>query len=616
MIFTRLAKMFRFRIPIWLAWTAGLSFTAVSAWFMRSSFDASAMGASWNAVKGAPVAVLTVTAVYFAAFALRAMVWRSVVPRLSFGHALSAIHLAIAGNHILPLRLGEALRVTSVVKRTDVLLQDATASTLTLRAADALALAGLLVVLGPGLALPRLGGAFGVLALSLLAIMGGGLLWLKRLRRAASSGLRMPGSFVALGSVAAWLLESVVIWQAAHWAGIPITPTEAVLVTAATIFSQVIAVAPGGFGTYEAAASGMLVLLGGRPGPALAAALTAHALKTVYSLVAGGVAVFAPAPGLFGRLRLPSRAAARTERSPVEPAAPIVFFLPARNEEANIAGVIARMPEPVLGHPVECVVINDRSTDETAMVAELAGARVVTLAGAHGLGAGVRQGLAEGVARGAAAVVFCDADGEYDPAELENLVEPILSGRADYVAGSRFSSGSRRMKPHRMVGNRMLSLALSAIARSRISDGQSGYRALSYDAAAAAELIHDYNYAQVLTLDLLGKGFRYAEVPINYRFRTQGRTFVRLLPYLKAVIPAVLREINGPQSSTTWAAKDSAEADQAASSNEPPEPRAAGGGPAHLQRMMRVVVGEQPLAAEGHQPGDRIGPLHELLEGL
>lgn len=575
MIFTRLAKMLRLHIPMWVAWTAGLGFTAVSAWFMRSSFDPSAMATIWDAVKGAPLALLAVMGVYFAAFALRALVWRSVVPGLSFGQALAAIHLAIAGNHILPLRLGEAFRVTSVVRRTRVPLPDATASTITLRAADALALAGLLLVLGPGLALPRLAGAFGVLGLSLLAIMGGGLFWLRRLRRAGSGGLRMPGSFVALGSLAAWLLESVVIWQAAQWAGIPITPTDAVLVTAATIFSQVLAVAPGGFGTYEAAASGMLVLLGGRPGPALAAALTAHAVKTAYSLVAGGVAVFVPAPGLFGRIRLPSPAPLRPAGPSPAPGSPIVFFLPARNEEANVAQVIGRMPVEVGGHPVECVVVDDGSTDRTAEVAEAAGARVVTLTAPHGLGAGVRRGLAEGVSRGAAAVAFCDADGEYDPAELQSLVAPIFSGRLDYVAGSRFSGGSRRMKPHRLAGNRLLSALLSVVARRRIRDGQSGFRVLSHHAAAAAELIHDYNYAQVLTLDLLGKGFRYGEVAISYRYRTRGKTFVRLLPYLRAVVPAVFREINGAQSSTTWAANDSAEAAHASASNPLSEPSAA-----------------------------------------
>jgi hypothetical protein len=82
------------------------------------------------------------------------------------------------------------------------------------------------------------------------------------------------------------------------------------------------------------------------------------------------------------------------------------------------------------------------------------------------------------------------------------------------------------------------------IARTPVTDGQSGYRALSARAAADAEVIHDYNYAQVLTLDLLAKGFRYAEVPISYRFRTTGRSFVTLGRYLRHVVPGVYRELN------------------------------------------------------------------------
>ena len=81
------------------------------------------------------------------------------------------------------------------------------------------------------------------------------------------------------------------------------------------------------------------------------------------------------------------------------------------------------------------------------------------------------------------------------------------------------------------------------VARRRISDGQSGYRALSLRAACNAEIIHDFNYAQVLTLDLLDKGFRYAEVPISYRFRTSGESFIKLGGYLRRVVPAVAREL-------------------------------------------------------------------------
>jgi glycosyltransferase involved in cell wall biosynthesis len=198
----------------------------------------------------------------------------------------------------------------------------------------------------------------------------------------------------------------------------------------------------------------------------------------------------------------------------------------------------------VRGHPVECLVIDDGSTDATAERAGAAGATVVSLGTNQGLGAAVRRGLREGAGRGAAAVVFCDADGEYAPEELAVLVAPILDSEADYVIGSRFSGTIEHMHPHRRFGNVVLTKALSFVARRRLTDGQSGYRALSPRAAADAEIVHDFNYAQVLTLDLLAKGFRYTEVPITYRFRTEGQSFIRLGRYLRAVTPAVYRELN------------------------------------------------------------------------
>jgi len=248
------------------------------------------------------------------------------------------------------------------------------------------------------------------------------------------------------------------------------------------------------------------------------------------------------------------------------PPAPVVLFLPAHDEEAAVGGVVARVPGQVCGRPVECVVIDDGSTDRTAAVAAAAGATVVSLDRNRGLGAAVRAGLADGVHRGAAAVAFCDADGEYAPEELEALIAPILAGDADYVVGSRFAGRIDRMHTHRRFGNRVLTWALCRIADRRITDGQSGYRALSPRAAAAAEIAHDFNYAQVLTLDLLARGFRYCEVPISYRFRETGTSFVRLGPYLRAVVPTVWRQWRTrsslSQSSTTWDRNTSRAADQ------------------------------------------------------
>jgi hypothetical protein len=100
-------------------------------------------------------------------------------------------------------------------------------------------------------------------------------------------------------------------------------------------------------------------------------------------------------------------------------------------------------------------------------------------------------------------------------------------------------------------------------------------RAFSPRAAADAEVVHDYNYAQVLTLDLLGKGYAYTEVPIDYAFRATGTSFVRLGAYLRRVVPAVHRELNADrpggaaQSSTTCSANLRRAAAHVAASTDP-----------------------------------------------
>ena len=107
------------------------------------------------------------------------------------------------------------------------------------------------------------------------------------------------------------------------------------------------------------------------------AALTAHGLKTSYSLVAGVIAIFTPKPNLLGRIRLQKI----SEMSPGKPQAknPVLLFLPAFNEEEAVANCIRRVPKEVCGLPVECLVIDDGSADRTAEVARNAGAEVISL---------------------------------------------------------------------------------------------------------------------------------------------------------------------------------------------------------------------------------------------
>ena len=507
--------------------------------------DGDVLVATAQAARSSPIGLGLAVAGFASAFALRALAWQRLLPDLSFGHAWAAIHVSLAGNHVLPLRLGEPLRVASVVRRTGESMERATASTVTLRAADTLTVVVLAGLAGPGVVASILGAWAWVVAAIALAVGAVGWRWLGRIA-VGGGAVRLPDSTALAATVVAWMLEAVLVHQAAAWADIDLGPIEALGVTAVSVASQLVAIAPGGIGTYEATATAAYVALGFPPEAGLAAALAAHAVKTAYSLIAGAVAVLVPSPGLLGRLRLPSGIEARPPSAPPADAAPVILVLPAHDEEATVADVIRRLPPAIAGHPTHCIVVDDGSTDATASRAADAGAEVVRRDANQGLGSAVRTGIAAALRHDPAVVAFCDADGEYAPEELERLVAPVLAGSADYVVGSRFTGVAMRMRPHRRVGNIVLTAVLRAVARHRITDGQSGYRAMSFGAASAAEIIHDYNYAQVLTLDLLGKGYRYAEVPISYGFRTEGRSFVRLLPYLRRVVPAVWRELNAP----------------------------------------------------------------------
>ncbi len=500
-----------------------------------------------------PVALV----VFGVGFWLRALVWARLVPGLSTSMAWAAVHVSLLGNHLLPLRLGEGLRVWSVVRRAAVPVQVATASVITLRAADVMTLLGLAAgagvwVLGDAASVVGNGASWVVVTVAVagLVAFGAGAGWILLLRRrdrarGLPASVRVPGPVLVTATAVGWVLEAGLVFVVARAGGVEVGLGAALLVSCAAVLAQVVAITPGGFGTYEAGAVAAWLLVGVDPATGLALALLTHASSTLYAVATGAVAIFWPAPGEFGLLRLPRVVSSAAAPVVDAPDAPVVLILPAHDEVESVSAVVARAPVAVGSHPLIVVVVDDGSSDATADVARAAGAVVVAHEKNLGLGAAVRTGFAWARTQHPAAVVFCDADGEYAPEEVGRLVSPILAGTADYVVGSRFAGDIHHMHPHRRLGNRVLTRWVQWLARRRdITDAQSGYRALSPAATADAEIVHDYNYAQVLTLDLLAKGYRYAEVPISYRFRATGRSFVRLGRYLRMVVPAVHRELN------------------------------------------------------------------------
>jgi len=295
------------------------------------------------------------------------------------------------------------------------------------------------------------------------------------------------------------------------------------------------------------------------------------------------------APTIARLLGVPNPQAARgrplvpDEDASVEPAGPreapwppataeqrCLAIVVARDEEAAVGAVLAGIPDRACGLPVDALLVDDGSRDATAAIGRKLGARVHSHGASRGLGAALRTGLELARDEGYAAAVYLDGDGEYDPLDFERVFEPVARGRADYALGSRFLGRREGMSWHRTLANRAISGLLGLMLETVTSDGQTGYRALSARALAAARIRHDYNYAQVLTLSLWGAGIDAVEVPISYRRRQSGRSFVRYPEYLARVAPAVWREWRAARASRATTSSSATPIAPASQNGHPP----------------------------------------------
>ena len=197
--------------------------------------------------------------------------------------------------------------------------------------------------------------------------------------------------------------------------------------------------------------------------------------------------------------------------------------IPAWNEEGSIADVIAKVREH--RPDVDVLVVNDGSTDRTASVAERAGAVVVSLPFNVGVGGAMRTAFLFAQRRGYRAMVQVDADGQHDPADLDQVLQGL--DEADVVVGTRFHpesmyfvGGPRRWA---MV---LLSKALSRMNRGTISDPTSGFRSAGPRAIDlfAVEYPADYLGDTVGSLAIaIRNGLVIKETPVTMYFRQTGR---------------------------------------------------------------------------------------------
>jgi glycosyltransferase involved in cell wall biosynthesis len=154
--------------------------------------------------------------------------------------------------------------------------------------------------------------------------------------------------------------------------------------------------------------------------------------------------------------------------------------IPAYNEENRLGDSLARIASYLDGSHIdaEVLVVDDGSADETAALAEAAGARVLRQSPNRGKGAALRAGFAAALADGAEAVITLDGDGQHDPAEIPGFLgayarRTVAGSATELIVGRR---DFRRMPPVRRLANWLGTVVLSAALGRWIADNQSGYR--------------------------------------------------------------------------------------------------------------------------------------------
>lgn len=230
----------------------------------------------------------------------------------------------------------------------------------------------------------------------------------------------------------------------------------------------------------------------------------------------------------------------------------VLIIIPAYNESENIEQVIGRITahQPDIqpaggGFRYDYLIVNDGSTDSTLKICRKRQYQYIDLPINLGIGGAVQAGYAYACKNDYDIAVQIDGDGQHDIAYLEELLQPLISGEADVVIGSRFlrregfqSSMARR------TGVRMLSVLIRMTTGKKIYDVTSGYRAVNrkFIEIYSKDYPTDYPEPEAIVTAVMYKG-KVMEVPVQMKAREGGKssiTFRKSIYYMIKVTLAIL----------------------------------------------------------------------------
>jgi len=208
--------------------------------------------------------------------------------------------------------------------------------------------------------------------------------------------------------------------------------------------------------------------------------------------------------------------------------------IPAYNEEQTIEKVLSEVMPEVDG----VVVVDDGSSDRTFDLAQREGAAALRHKINRGQGAALETGNQYAIKNEADIIVHFDADGQFSASEIKDLVEPIKSGRADMVFGSRFLGKKSNIPWFKKYIILPLARLVNRIFLGvNLTDPQSGFRAMSREAAGKIKIENDgMAHASEILAKTFKSGLKIEEVPITVIYHDFGQRFSGGVKIIKDLI--------------------------------------------------------------------------------
>jgi glycosyltransferase involved in cell wall biosynthesis len=203
---------------------------------------------------------------------------------------------------------------------------------------------------------------------------------------------------------------------------------------------------------------------------------------------------------------------------------PVAVVIAAYNEEGVVGSVVDALPSKLCGLATMAIVVSDGSKDGTVAEASAHGALVCDVPVNRGQGAALRLGYRLAREGGAQYIVTTDADGQYNPAEMDAVLAPVVAGQADFATGSRKLGSQETNDPVRRLGTWVFAVSISMLTGQRITDSSFGLRAMRAEVTGAVRLEQPQYQSSELLIAVLTHGFRVVEVPATIHKRKVGES--------------------------------------------------------------------------------------------